>query len=297
LRLAALVAVIGAAACGAAQAAEDGLSFYLLGSRSNGLAGVTPPPGIFYQSDDYFYSGEVGRNVDLPLEKGIAAGVAAKALIDPETLLWVTPAQVMGGSLAFTATLPIGHQDVSAFLGPLAVDDKTTAIGDPVFGSFVGWHVGNFHWQTGVAVNVPVGQYDADSLANISFHRWAADFYGAATWLDPKTGIDISNTIGFTFNGENPATDYRTGTELHWEGAVTENFSKQFSAGVAGYFYDQITGDSGPGAKLGSFEGQTAAIGGVHGDDFQLGKLPVAAKLNTSMNLTSRIVCRATRAS
>jgi hypothetical protein len=91
--------------------------------------------------------------------------------------------------------------------------------------------------------------------------------------------VDISNTIGFTFNGENPATDYRSGTDFHWEGAVTQNFTKQFLAGIAGYVYDQITGDSGSGAKLGPFEGRADAIGAVMGYNFQLGKLPVAAKL------------------
>jgi len=267
------------AAAGAANAAEDGVSFYLLGSRANGLAGATPPPGLYYQSDTYLYSGSVGKTIDLPIDGKIAAGVDAKALLGLSTLLYVTPAQIGGGNLAFTVTIPTGWQKVSAFIGPLKQEDSVTAFGDPVLGSFVGWHAGNFHWQTGVAVNVPIGQYDASSLANISFHRWAADLYGATTWLDPKTGLDISNTIGITFNGENPATDYRTGTEFHWEGAITQNFSKQFSAGVAGYFYDQLTGDSGSGAVLGPFEGETAAVGAVLGYNFMMGHRPVSAKL------------------
>jgi hypothetical protein len=40
------------------------------------------------------------------------------------------------------------------------------------------------------------------------------------TWLDPKIGFEISAAPGFTFNGENPDTDYRgdipVSTQLMW---------------------------------------------------------------------------------
>lgn len=83
----------------------------------------------------------------------------------------------------------------------------------------VGWHSGNWHWQTGIMVNVPIGDYKGGSLSNVSFNRWAADVNAALTWLDPATWLDLSVAAGFTFNGENPATDYRTGTEFHVEWA------------------------------------------------------------------------------
>jgi hypothetical protein len=36
----------------------------------------------------------------------------------------------------------------------------------------------------------------------------SADTNGAVTWLDPKTGLDLSAAAGFAFNGENSATNY-----------------------------------------------------------------------------------------
>jgi hypothetical protein len=69
--------------------------------------------------------------------------------------------------------------------------------------------------------------------------------------LDPKTGFEVSAAPGFTFNWENPDTDYRTGTEFHVEFAVLEHFSQKFAVGVAGFHYQQITADSGAGARLG----------------------------------------------
>ena len=53
-------------------------------------------------------------------------------------------------------------------------------------------------------------------------------------------------TAGFTFNGENPATDYKTGTEFHVDWALMQHVLKTFAFGIAGYRYQQITGDSEP---------------------------------------------------
>lgn len=112
-------------------AAEGGASFYLLGSRGP-MAGFTPPPGVYFQNDFYIYSGNA--NVDLDLGGKLVADVDAKALINLSTALWVSPWQVMGGNVAFTATVPIGGPDVTGRIvpSPLSVSDSITTLGDPV---------------------------------------------------------------------------------------------------------------------------------------------------------------------
>ena len=42
----------------AAHAAEAATGVYLLGSRGPN-AGITPPPGVYFQDDIYFYSGKI----------------------------------------------------------------------------------------------------------------------------------------------------------------------------------------------------------------------------------------------
>ena len=261
-----------------ADAAEKGTSFYLLGSRGP-QAGMTPPEGLFFQNDTYFYSGDASRSIDIPIAGETVAGAEVTAVLDLASFLWVTPVDILGGDLALVATIPFGWQEVEGSIGPASLDDDIFTFGDPVLGTFVGWHANNFHWQTGVTVNVPIGDYREGSLANISFNRWAADVYGAATWFDPEIGLDLSSALGITFNGENPKTDYRTGTEFHWEWAITQNITDRFSAGLAGYYLDQISGDSGSGARLGDFEGRVAAIGATVGYTFQVGIVPIAARL------------------
>jgi hypothetical protein len=55
---------------------------------------------------------------------------------------------------------------------------------------------------------------------NIGFSRWAIDTTVAFTCLDPKTRVEPSGAAGVTHNFENPDTDYKSGPELHAEGAA-----------------------------------------------------------------------------
>ncbi len=263
-----------------AQAAEGGTGFYLLGSRGP-LAGFTPPPGLYLQNDTYLYSGSA--NAEIPLGGRLVADVDATVVVDLATLLMVTQYEILGGNLAFTATLPFGGPDINADLTPgkFAVSDDAFTIGDPVLGAFVGWHDGNMHWQAGASFNIPIGDYRDGQLANMSFNHFAADLFGSVTWLNQTNGRELSLAAGVTFNAEDPASDYQNGTEFHLEAAAIQHFGPTFDAGLIGYFYQQLTPDTGAGvpAILDGFEGRVAAIGATAGLNFKLGELPVSARI------------------
>jgi len=63
------------------------------------------------------------------------------------------------------------------------------------------------------------------------------------------------------FNTENPDTDYETGTEFHVDFVANQFISETFALGLRGYYYSQLTGDSGAGATLGDFESESFALG------------------------------------
>lgn len=267
-------------------AAEGGVGFYLLGSKGPAAA-VTPPPGVYFQNDLYFFTGDVGAGRQLPTGGKLAIGVDGSAIIELPTLIWVLPEEIAGGHLGLTASLPIGWKKTSADLtvaGPLggsggaSVRDEVFTVGDPVVGSFLGWQSGNFHWQVGTMINVPIGDYQKGEISNIAFNHWGADVFAGATWLDPETGLDLSGVLGVTFNAENPATDYRTGNEFHFEWAAVKHVTPQFDAGLIGYYYDQLSGDSGDGASR-PFKGRAASIGATIGWNFKVGETPVSARL------------------
>jgi len=270
----------------AAWAAEGGAGFYLLGSKGPAAA-IMPPPGVFFSNDVYMYSGDLGGGKALPTGGRLAVGVDGAAAIDVPTALWVLHEEVLGGHAGLSATIPFGWKNTKAdvtIAGPLggaasgSVSDSVFTVGDPVLGGMLGWEEGNFHWQAGLLVNVPIGDYQEGEISNIAFHHWGADVSASATWLDPTIGLDLSASVGMTFNAENPATDYRTGNELHFEWAAVQHFNEQFDAGLVGYYYQQVTGDSGDGATS-AFKGLAAAIGATIGYTFKVGELPLSTRL------------------
>lgn len=269
-----------------AMAAEGGAGFYLLGSKGPAAA-ITPPPGVFFSNDIYIYSGDLGGGRALPSGGRLAVGVEGSAVIEVPTVLWVLPEEVMGARLGLTATLPIGWKKTEAdvtLAGPLggiasgSITDNVFTLGDPVVGGLLGWETGNFHWQTSLLVNVPIGDYQEGEISNIAFHHWGADLSAGVTWLDPTIGLDLSAVVGMTFNAENPSTDYRTGNEFHFEWAAVQHFNEQFDAGLIGYYYDQVTGDSGAGAAS-DFKGRVTAIGATIGWTFKAGEIPISTRL------------------
>ena len=276
-----------AAAPDKAEAAENGVGFYLLGGRGP-MAGYLPPPGLYIQNDTYYYDGKLGGNARLPTGGQVIANVEAQVMADFITGTWVLPWEVLGGNLAIGTITAFGRPRVSAdilidpaILDPLdiGVTDKASVFADPVASAVLGWHSGKWHWNITGLLNIPVGDYREGEIANMAFHRWAGDISGAVTWFDPELGIDLSATAGVTFNGTNDVTDYTTGTEFHVEWAATKALSKQLSIGLVGYYYDQITGDSGPGAQLGDFEGRVTALGGTIAYNFELGQTPISTRL------------------
>ena len=292
--------------CAPSFAAEDAKSMYLLGVTTS-MAGMTPPPGFYASSFTYLYGATATGNVALSRTLGADghslpsfaslqtnATVKAKASVALDVLsaLYVAPLTFLGGNIGFGLLVPVGYQGLDVSINALstltfpngtalqrgnrfATSQNTFAFGDPLATAFIGWNSGNFHWKLAGLFNIPIGSYDKTSLVNMGFNHWAADLTGSLTWLDPTIGLELSIAPGITFNAENPATNYRTGTEFHLEAAIMQHFSKAFSIGVAGYYYRQVTGDSGSGALLGSFKGEVSAIGPNIAYNFQLGSVPV----------------------
>src|SRR6202008_4534394 len=202
----------------------------------------------------------------------LVAGLRAKISADFATVLWGPSTDFAGGTLVIGGAPAAGKvgADVSAVItGPrggqatISKTDNAWIIGDPVATAVLSWNLGaNTHLAVGPTVNIPIGHYRENQLANLSFHRWVVDWSTALTWHDDKAGWDISGKAGLTFNGTNHFTDYKTGTEFHLESSIEHMFSKAFSAGIQGYHFQQVSGDSGAGAALGPFEGRGSRVWG-----------------------------------
>lgn len=292
----ALLGAVGAVMPGESRAAENGVGLYLLGSRGP-MAGYLPPPGFYIQNDIYYYDGKTGGSRRFPAGGKVLARVEGLSAADFLTSSWVLPDQILGGNFSIGAILPYGRAHVRADInvdpvGPLvfrgSAKDRAWIFADPVGSAVLGWHSGNFHWNVMGLLNFPVGHYREDQIANLAFHRWAGDLSAALTWMDPKIGIDLSGTAGVTFNGKNQFTDYTTGTEFHVEWAASKQITKEFSAGILGYHYQQISADTGTGATLGPYKGRVTALGGTVAYNFEAGKTPISTRLKVFREFSAK---------
>jgi hypothetical protein len=275
-----------------ARADEGGVSFWLPGLFGS-LAATPQQPGwslgMIYYHSSISASGEVATSraitigrfnpiVDIDLRASLNA-TADIGLISP-TYVFATP--FLGGQAALSLAGIYGRSSASLdgtiTLGPIpfsrsfSVDDSRTAFGD-LFPQFaVRWNSGVNNWMTYVTGDIPVGAYDSHRLANLGLGHGAIDAGGGYTYFDPKAGNEFSATLGFTYNFENPDTHYKNGIDMHLDLGASKFLTKEWQIGVVGYFFNQISCDSGAGARLGCFESRVAGIGPQIGYVFPLSK-------------------------
>lgn len=202
---------------------------------------------------------------------GIVAGLESRSsgsvFVSPN---YVVATPVLGGQASLGIGAFIGPNTTSALgtvTGPGGSSltgsrsDSAFGIGDlyPV-GSLRGnWGVNNM--MTYLTGDIPVGLYNSQQLANLGIGHGAVDAGGGYTYFDQQTGHEFSAVIGATYNLINPSTEYKNGLDGHLDWGASQFLSASLQVGAVGYVYDQLTGDSGSGAKLGPFESR---LNGTH---------------------------------
>src|SRR3954470_10804948 len=274
LRQAALAALLALAmAPSAAWADNGGIGFWLPGTMGS-LSAVPGQPGMSYTFQYIHLGATAGGGKTLQNNANIVAGLQAKADVGVflPTYTFATP--VFGGQLTIGAAAVPGNigLDINATLtGPRgntisgsAFDNRVTW-GDVYYISTLKWNFGVNNFMTYVFGNIPTGTYDSTRLANLSPGFVSVDTGGGYTYLNPKTGQEFSVVAGFSFNGTNTALDYRNGIDFHADWTASQFIGKSVHAGLVGYVYQQVTGDSGSGARFGANLGTAIGIGPQNG--------------------------------
>jgi len=263
----------------AARADEGGTSFWLPGQMGS-FAAVPADPGWSLATVYYHTSISADADKVFPRSGRLVAGMDATA-----DLIFVVPSYaftetVLGAQAAVSMTGAFGHMkvDVDATLtGPRGNElsgkqsDSLTGVGDLYPMGSLKWNRGVHNFMTYAMLGVPVGSYDVDRLANLGINHWSADVGGGYTYLDAQAGREFSAVLGFTHNFENDTTQYKSGVNGHLDWAASQFLSEQTHVGLVGYFYHQLSGDSGAGATLGDFKSQVYGIGPQVGYFFPVG--------------------------
>jgi hypothetical protein len=192
--------------------------------------------------------------------------------------------------------VPFGYADLEAeILGPGGASRGASAdsfnIADIALTPIqLNWSSGNFSFRSAETIIAPTGAYDADGVVSLGRNYWGWDTTAAFTYFNEDIGTEVSIAPGILFNSRNDDTDYKTGTEFHLDFAANQFLFESFAIGVRGYFYRQLTGDSGSGAVLGDFKGEAVGIGPgfIWLPKFAEGKLVVQGKWMTDVHSENR---------
>lgn len=245
-------------------ASEGGYSNYVPGFYGDIAIAVEPEPGFALRNDIYFYSADGGDSVR---SGRVEFEAELDMTLDYLSLLYKTEQKVFGAGYAFGATLIVGNIDIdgSLALGPLATefsDDKTSYGDITLIPGIFYWNYGDkLHFSQAFYIVAPISDYDKNNLVNIGLNYWTFETDFSMTYLDQETGQDYSVVIGYGYNTKNDDTDYQSGDEWHIDYAINQFLTESLAVGVHGFYFQQISGDSGGGAVLGDFKAQAAGIG------------------------------------
>ena len=278
-----------------AAADEGGISFWLPGTFGS-LAATPVQPGWSFAGIYYHTSvsadgataaarevtiGRFSPNVNVNLNVNLHAD-ADLALLQA-SYAFATP--VLGGQLALNMTGIAGRNNVSldgtltAMVGPAvftrtgSIDSSVTGFGDLYPQASLRWNMGVHNFMTYVMGDIPVGAYDPSRLANLGIGHAAIDSGVGYTYFNPQTGREFSAVTGLTYNFKNTETDYQNGIDWHLDWGASQFVSKQVHIGAVGYFYQQLTADSGAPPILGDFKSRVVGIGPQIGFIFPVGNM------------------------
>lgn len=285
--------------CGIAHTGEGGSSHVLPGATAT-LVDLPPAkPGTFLKPMYAHY--DASAPVPMPTAAGIVADL--KATVD--TLVigggHTFETTVMGGAY-YTAALFVPYVEIELsgelqLPGGRLLSKKTsvTDFGDmTIVPVMLAWKIDEWQLDTMLPIYAPTGSYKDGRLGNPSLNYWTFDPNVGVAYSGKESGFNGMLRAGYAINTENNATEYESGSILHIEGAVEQMIpagSGFVALGAEAFYFDQLTCDSGNGATLGCFEGETAGLGPVLGYILPLGaqSLALEVKWLKELDTTNRL--------
>jgi len=292
-----LVSITCALALATASRAEEGGSAHYMPGATASFIDAFPgqPGGLAVLNYFTYYDANASRSRPLPFGGLLTANAHATAYADTLAGVYQTPWDVLGGGLAFGVAVPYVWLEVDGqaqrigpggTLGPaFSARDTANGVGDITLIPFMlGWTnlLPDFKLDTRLGLYAPTGEYEKGRLANVGKNYWTFEPGIMGSWLSSKIGTEVSLYAGVDFNTRNDATDYQSGSSLHLDATVAQHLplgKGYIGVGANAFYYQQLTGDSGSGAQLGSFEGRTAGVGPALSYVRPIGKAQLLAEI------------------
>ena len=264
MRLIMLAIVVFFSFYGRAQASQSAESIYFPGTFNDFLVALIPASGLYVRDDNTYYNAK--------LDQAVFAG---KVQFDADLSFYMNMLKIAYFTNYFIGGGRYGYGVNLSFVAP-------TLKSDSIFGNINSRQTNNvlgmsdtyiipfmLNWALNHGVHITAyqavlantGTYDKTRILNQGRNYWAFDSDMQLTWLSKDAKKEISFTLGYIINTKNSAIQYLTGNELHLDWLLGYHFNTKYALGVTGYYYKQVSPDSGSGAILGPFEGESAGVG------------------------------------
>ena len=271
-------------------AAEGGATHYAPGTFASFVDALPGEPGFAAFSYFTYYNGDASGGREIPIAGQITANIDATYYYESLGGFWVTPLKILGANYGIGASIPFVWADVDAEVtipsaGSLKRSDSVSGLGDIEFWPLtLGWRaLGNdLHVDALFGIYAPSGKFEKGRLANEGLGYWTFEPGVLITYLGQKNGLEFTTYIGADFNTQNTETDYTSGDVFHIDATMAQHLPLGrgvIGVGANGFYLQQLTGDSGSGAHLGSFKEMTAGVGPVLSYTAQFEKTTFAAEL------------------
>ena len=253
------------------RAEEAGSGHYLPGATASFIDALPGREAFAYVNAFTYYNGSTSGSRQLNLGGQVVANIDATVYADASILLYQTPWKILGGQYAAAVAIPYVWMEVegNVQVGPITGNRRDTAngIGDlQILPVMLGWTNGDLKFGTTFGLYAPTGDYERGQLANLGKNYWTFEPGVSVSWLSSKIGTEVSLFAGYEVSTKNDTTDYQSGEVFHLDATVAQHlplFGGFVGVGANAFYYQQVTGDSGSGAKLGDFEGRTIGVGPV----------------------------------
>ncbi len=213
-----------------------------------GIKGASlPPPGMYLRDYNVFYYAD--RFNDAQGNEISAADPKAFIYANVPRFIWITDAEVLGGSIGVDGLLPLQYTDLQVNTPGGRFDDSTFGIGD--FFAEATWskHIKQFDFSLGAGFWAPTGDSSPGLTTRAGLGYWTFMLTAGATWyIDADKLWAVSALNRYEFNTEKDGTDITPGQAYTLEWGVSYALRKTIEVGAVGYYQQQVTSDSGQSA-------------------------------------------------
>lgn len=255
-------------------AEQSGSGHYISGEYAD-FCGMPPAEPGFYLGNYFldYANARVAGNKELPFGGILGAGIKANTQAEAPLAIYAFPFNLDHITFSTGIAVPIMSMDVKAnatynrnniqISG--ARSQYVWGLGDiqlmPVMAA---WTNGDFSVGGMCNIWAPSGDYDTGQLANLGLGYWTFEPMLSFAWLSSKIGTELSVFSAVDFNTENTDANYQSGDIFHVDATLAQHlplFGGIAGAGASAFYLKQFTGDSGDGARLGSFMAESYGVG------------------------------------